>query len=81
MHNVDTLSVLQPGASAFVTEICSNDSLRSRLQAIGLINGAEVQCVRKSPLGDPVAFLIQGAVIALRCEDFECVHIQRRERL
>lgn len=43
--------------------------MRRRLQDIGLIEGTEVLCLQKSPSGDPVAYLIRGAVIALRGED------------
>ena len=45
------------------------DDMRRRLQDIGLIEGTVVECVGKSPLGDPCAYVIRGAVIALRSED------------
>ena len=44
-----------------------------RLQDIGLIEGTKVECIQKSPSGDPIAFLIRGAVIALRTEDSSSV--------
>lgn len=40
-----------------------------RLMDIGMVQGTEVECLMKSPLGDPAAYLIKGAVIALRRED------------
>ena len=40
-----------------------------RLEDIGLVPGTKVTCLQKSPLGDPVAFRIRGAVIALRSDD------------
>lgn len=43
--------------------------MRRRMQDIGLIEGTEVECVQKSPAGDPVAYRIRGALIALRAED------------
>ena len=42
---------------------------QQRFQEIGLIEGTQVECLQKSPAGDPVAYLIRGAVIALRAED------------
>lgn len=36
---------------------------------IGLVEGTDVSCLQKSPAGDPVAYLIRGAVIAIRSED------------
>jgi len=70
------MSALSQGESACVIDIDSNDGMRRRLQDIGLVRGTNVQCVQKSPLGDPVAYLIRGAVVALRFEDSSCVQIQ-----
>ena len=69
------LSQLEPGGRAVVTEI-SADNMRRRLREFGLIKGTEVFCVQRSPLGDPVAYLIKGAVIALRNEDSALVQIE-----
>ena len=49
--------------------------MRRRLQDIGLISGTRVECVGVSPLGDPAAYLIRGAVIALRREDSDGVQL------
>ena len=73
---MNTLAEMNQGDSAIVFELASNGSIRRRLQDIGLIPGTRVECVRRSPLGDPVAFLIRGSVIALRCEDSSNIHIQ-----
>ena len=64
-----TLNSLKPGEKGRVCELLSRGSIRRRLLDIGLIKDTEVECVGKSPMGDPVAFLIRGAVIAIRCED------------
>lgn len=44
-------------------------SIRRRLLDIGLVEGTPVSCLQRSPAGDPVAYLIRGAVIAIRSED------------
>ena len=36
---------------------------------IGLVPGTRVKCVLKSPLGDPAAYKIRGAIMAIRKED------------
>lgn len=69
MSNIKSLSDLKQGQSARVTSLLSKGSIRRRLQDIGLIEGTEVECLQRSPAGDPVAYLIRGAVIALRSED------------
>ncbi|MBE6885556.1 MAG: ferrous iron transport protein A [Oscillospiraceae bacterium] len=71
------LSQLGEGQSGIVDRISAEGRIRRRLQDIGLIEGAEVVCVRVSPLGDPVAYAICGAVIALRREDARQVTLRR----
>lgn len=68
-NTIHTLSELREGQRARVSSLLSDGSMRRRLQDIGLIEGTPVECVQKSPAGDPVAYLIRGAVIALRSED------------
>ncbi|WP_143319701.1 FeoA family protein [Clostridium sp. HBUAS56010] len=64
-----SLSNLKRGQKAVILKLAAYDDMRRRLQDIGLIEGTIVECLGKSPLGDPTAFLIRGAVIALRSED------------
>ena len=67
------LSKIQEGESAVVRELTSTGSMRRRLLDIGLVEGTNIECLQKSPAGDPVAYLIRGAVIALRAEDSAAV--------
>lgn len=60
-----------------VASIDNSSNLYQRLLDIGAINGTLVECVLKSPCGDPKAYLIRGAVIAIRDEDAECISIDR----
>lgn len=64
-----TLKEILPGDFAAVKEIITDGDMRRRLLDIGLIPGTRVECIGKSPRGDPKAFLIRGAVIAIRAED------------
>ena len=68
MNDIQPLTNLQCGQTARVGKLTIQGSMRRRLQD-GLIEGTKVECVQKSPAGDPVAYLIRGAVIALRAED------------
>lgn len=63
------LNDLQPGQQAIVRELRSTGSMRRRLLDIGLIQDTKVECLGRSPGGDPSAFLIRGAVIAIRAKD------------
>ena len=63
------LCQMQEGQTARVREVRSTGSMQRRLLGMGLIAGTPVACLQKSPGGDPVAYLIRGAVIAIRHED------------
>ncbi len=64
-----TLDCLSPGQSARVVCLTQGCTMRERLQDLGLLPGKEVAALMRSPLGDPTAYLICDAVIALRRED------------
>lgn len=71
-----TLETLRPGQTGAVGPLTGDESLRRRLQDLGLIPGTRVECVLKSPLGDPAAYLVRGAVIALRRKDARQVGLE-----
>lgn len=64
-----TLNDIAPGETAIISHLNSTGGMRRRLLDIGLIEGTNVKCLGRSPAGDPTAFLIRGAVIALHSED------------
>ena len=71
-----TLNELKPGEKGVVEEITTSGSMRRRLQDIGIISGTEIECAGRSPGGDPAAYFIKGAVIALRDEDSRGVRLR-----
>ena len=60
------LNELQPGGRATVKALYCDGAMSRRLRELGLIAGTPVTCLGRSPLGDPAAYAIRGAVIALR---------------
>lgn len=69
MIKYNCLSALKPGECGVVSKIFGKNDIRRRLQDLGMVEGTRVMCLQRSPLGDPTAYLIRGAVIALRTED------------
>ncbi len=67
------LSKLAPGKSARIKSIRTKDDIRRRLLDLGMIENTLVECVGRSPLGDPSAYLIRGAVIVIRESDSACI--------
>jgi len=75
LNNEYPLCFLGKGDRAKVSCLLSSGSIRRRLQDIGIIEGTEIECLHRSPAGDPVAYLIRGAVIALRREDSKAIMV------
>ena len=71
-----SLDTLQPGDRAIVSGIRCEGPLRQRLLDIGFTSDTEVTCLGRSPLGDPTAYTVKGAVLALRREDAATVIIK-----
>lgn len=69
MMSMKTMRDMQPGETGAVCGLLSAGSMRRRLMDLGLIEGTRVECVGRSPFGDPAAYLIRGAVIAIRGSD------------
>ena len=78
MYEPLCLSALAEGESAYVTEICAGPAMDRRLADLGLVRGTRVTCVLRSPAGDPCAYLIRGALIALRRADADGVRLERQ---
>ncbi len=72
------LHELSIGERAAVSALFSEPAMRRRLQDIGLIENTTVECIGKSPLGDPAAYWIRGAVIAIRREDAKKIAVCRK---
>lgn len=70
------LDRLAPGQSAHVTQVHSTGPMGRRLADLGLIPGTRVVCLFRSPSGDPAAYLIRGAVIALRRGDAAQIRVE-----
>jgi ferrous iron transport protein A len=60
------LNRLPIGQKAQVRALTSDGGTRRRMLDLGLIQGTEIEPLYKSPSGNPVAYRIRGAVIALR---------------
>ena len=69
MNKILALSALRPGESGRVHHLLHRGPMRRRLRDLGFIEGTSVRCLGRSPGGDPSAYLIRGAVIAIRAAD------------
>jgi DtxR family Mn-dependent transcriptional regulator len=72
------LASLPMGEQAVVSDIspACRGVERRRLLDLGLVSGTVVKAEFASPAGDPVAYRVRGALIALRAQQAELIYIQ-----
>lgn len=75
-ENLVSLNKLPIGSFGKVKKLTSEGNGRRRMLDLGLINDTTVKALRKSPAGDPIAFSIRGAVIALRSEESSKIYVE-----
>ncbi|NLZ53386.1 MAG: ferrous iron transport protein A [Thermoanaerobacteraceae bacterium] len=75
-EKVISLYRLPIGKLGMVKKLTAKGSIRRRMQDLGLVENTLVEALRKSPSGDPIAYQIRGAVIALRFEEATKILVQ-----
>ncbi len=70
------LNNIEIGKAARVSRLFTKGSMRRRLLDIGITENTKIECIGASPLGDPRAYLIRGAVIALRNDDCKNIAVR-----
>ncbi|WP_330597039.1 FeoA family protein [Wansuia hejianensis] len=77
MNNAIPLNQLPIGERCRVVNLEAKGVIRRRLLDLGLIYGTEVEALKQSPSGDPVAYFIRGAVIALRSDTSSTILVEK----
>lgn len=68
------LSQIKPGSKVIVEKLTGSGALRRRMLDMGIVPGAELEVVRRAPLGGPLQLKLRGYYLAMRRE--ECAQIQ-----
>ena len=69
------LSALALGRHAYISQVGGPPDMTQRLTELGLLPGTRIACELISPAGDPAAYRVRGALIALRRADAGMVKI------
>ena len=70
-----TLDRLEAGRAATISRLLAPRDEGLRLMELGFIPGRTVSALQAAPWGDPVAYAVRGAVIALRRRDASGISI------
>ena len=76
---METLNELKVGQKCVVEKIETSSDIKRRLMDLGIVKGSEIECALIGPGGDPKAFYIKGALIALRKEDSSKIIVKTNE--
>lgn len=71
-----TLNDISVGQSATIYKLNSIGNMRRRLLDIGLVDNTKIKCIGKNASENMKAFLIRGAVIAIRTDDLKNILIK-----
>jgi len=71
-----TLDLLDPGQKAIVKKVGGDGPIRRRIQEMGVTNGAGIEMVKSSPLGDPIEYKVRGFNLALRKEEARMIEVE-----
>lgn len=74
------LNNLPVGSYGLVKKLTAQGSIRRRMLDLGIIKDTIVESLRKSPSGDPIAYEIRGAVIALRSEEASKIFVESLQK-
>ncbi len=77
MEDITTLDRLEVGRRGYVAGLSAPEPQRRRLLELGFVPGGQIAAVQESPWGDPVAYAVCGAVIALRRSDAKQITIRQ----
>jgi ferrous iron transport protein A len=70
------LDSVNVGDCAVIIKVETSSELKQRLLDIGLLEGTSIKVLHESPSGNPRAYLVRGAVIAIRNKDARCISVK-----
>ncbi len=73
--NTCPLSKLRVGCQGQVVSVAGDPDVRRRLLEMGFCNGANVEVIRRAPMGDPIEFRLRGYHLSLRSDQASHVTI------
>ena len=74
-----TLNEVPLNSVAKIISIKYDFKNKNRLIELGFTEGCKITPIHKSPLGEPIAYLIRGTVIALRSDDAKNILVLKEE--
>ena len=77
MNNEISLNKVNLNEEYIIVKILSDENIKQRIYDLGLIENTIINALYKSPFNDPVAYLVRGAIIAIRNKDANNIIVRR----
>jgi ferrous iron transport protein A len=75
-NNLTALNRMDPESRGKVVRIAGSDMARRRIMEMGLVPGAEIEVIRRAPLGDPIELRVKGYNLTLRRFEAELISVE-----
>ena len=69
---------LLPGQRAVVTSVACDTAVGQRMLHLGVLEGTEVELVRRAPAGDPLEIRLAGSALSVRATEARMVAVEVR---
>ena len=77
MNNKISLDKIHLNEEYLLEDILVDEHILQRIYDLGLIENTIIKALYKSPFNDPTAYLVRGAVIAIRDNDAKKIFVRR----
>ena len=77
MNNKISLDKINLNEEYLIEDILVDEHILQRIYDLGLIENTIIKALYKSPFNDPTAYLVRGAVIAIRDNDAKKIFVRR----
>jgi ferrous iron transport protein A len=74
-----TLGQMNPNEKGKIIQIKGVGSARRRILDMGMVPGAELEVIKRAPLGDPIEFKIKGYNLTLRKNEADRIIVEKLE--
>lgn len=75
VNNEQLLSSIPNGETVIVRKIAES-ALKVKLMEMGLIEGKRLDVLFRAPLGDPIAFDVEGYILSLRTDEAKLITVE-----
>lgn len=77
MNNKISLDKINLNEDYLIEDILLDEHIKQRIYDLGLIENTVIKALYKSPFNDPTAYLVRGAVIAIRDNEAKKIFVRR----